>query len=120
MKHYALAPDGSAGRSQPIQLWRTENMFERLRGLLGRAALRPGEAFLIEPCNMVHTVGMAYPIDVVFVDRRGLIRRICPAVPAWRLRTCLRARAVIELAAGEAQRRAWREGQSLNVAEAAE
>jgi uncharacterized membrane protein (UPF0127 family) len=41
----------------------------RARGLLGREGLVPGEGLVIEPCGSVHTVGMAFPIDVLHLDR---------------------------------------------------
>jgi len=104
------------GRALPLELRRTETMLERMRGLLGRPPLKRGQAMLIDDCNMVHTVGMSYAIDVVFVDRKGVIRRVCPAVKPWRAKSCLRARRVIELAAGEATRRGWQPGLQLAFA----
>jgi len=43
--------------------------FERLRGLLGRSEMRDGAAMVIERCGSVHTVGMRFPIDLVFLDK---------------------------------------------------
>jgi len=37
----------------------------------GRDHLDDAAAMLLAPCNSVHTVGMRFPIDVVFVDRQG-------------------------------------------------
>jgi uncharacterized membrane protein (UPF0127 family) len=98
-----------------LSLCITESVFERMRGLLGRAPLGPGEAMVIDACNMVHTVGMGYAIDIVFVDRAGTILRICPAVRPGRMRLCLGARQVVELAAGEAARQGLAAGQVLPV-----
>ena len=54
----------------------------RLRGLLGRKEFREGEALIIDPCNSVHTIGMRFSIDVLFLDREnrviGLRRGISP------------------------------------------
>lgn len=99
-----------------LSLCITESTFERMRGLLGRAPLGPGEAMVIDACNMVHTFGMHYPIDVVFVDRAGTILRVCAAVPPRRLRGRFGARQVIELAAGEAARSGLAAGQKLRIA----
>lgn len=41
--------------------------FDRLRGLIGRTALAPGEAMLFPKCNDIHMWFMSIPIDVVFV-----------------------------------------------------
>jgi uncharacterized membrane protein (UPF0127 family) len=47
---------------------RTTNAWDRLRGLLGRPRLQAGEGLLIDPCPSVHTIGMGYPLDLVFLD----------------------------------------------------
>jgi uncharacterized protein len=49
---------------------------------------------------MVHTFFMKFPIDIVFVQRDGRVRKVCERVPARRLAGSLRAFAVIEMAAG--------------------
>jgi uncharacterized membrane protein (UPF0127 family) len=116
MLKQTMSSEDMAGRALPLELRRTETVLERMRGLLGRPPLRHGQALLIDGCNMVHTVGMGYAIDVVFVDRAGVIQRVCPAVAPWRARSCLRARRVIELAAGEATRRGWQRGMRLAFA----
>src|SRR5580692_5498760 len=43
----------------------------RLRGLLGVRAddFRNGRGLWILPCHGVHTLGMGFPIDVVYLDR---------------------------------------------------
>jgi uncharacterized protein len=92
----------------------TQSALERMRGLLGRPALKVGEVMVIEPCNMVHTVGMRYPIDVVFVDRSGCVLKVSPAVQPLRFRACWGARLVVELASGEAARRGWATGTQLS------
>lgn len=45
-----------------------DRWWPRLRGLLGRPPLAPGEGLLLHPCHAVHMLGMSYPLDVVFVD----------------------------------------------------
>lgn len=72
----------------------------RMRGLLGRPPLEPGEGLLLVPCRAVHTFFMRYPIDVVFLDRELRVLRVCSRVRPWRLRACRRAQAVLELPAG--------------------
>ena len=91
----------------------TESTFERLKGLLGGSPLREGEALVLEPCNMVHTIGMRYSIDIVFADRTGVVRKVCAGVPPFRMRASLRSRYVVEMAAGEAARLGWRVGTPL-------
>jgi len=55
-------------------------------------------------------MGMAWPIDVVFVDKRGRVLRIVPALRPGRAACCWRAWGVLELAAGETARLGWKQG----------
>ena len=73
---------------------------ERRRGLLGRDSLEAGAAMFIAPCIAIHTVGMAFPIDVAFVDARGYVVRLVHNLRPWRLAASIGGCAVIELAAG--------------------
>ncbi len=73
---------------------------KRSKGLLGRKGLAPGEALWIVPCEAVHTFGMQFALDLVYLDRRHRIRKIRRNVPPWRLSACLSAHSVVELAAG--------------------
>lgn len=47
-----------------------------MRGLLGRASIAAGEGLFIPKCSRIHTVGMKFPIDVVFVAWDGRVRRV--------------------------------------------
>jgi uncharacterized protein len=77
--------------------------WRRLKGLLGRAGLAPGEGLVIAPCQGVHTWFMAFPIDVLHVDRQDVVRRIVPAMGPNRVGPLVwDARYVIELPAGAA------------------
>jgi uncharacterized membrane protein (UPF0127 family) len=93
----------------------TGNSFERMRGLLGRSALKTGEGMLIKPCNAIHTLGMRYPIDAVFLGKDDRVLRIVRELKPLRTASCLRARGVLELAAGEAERLGLEERALLKV-----
>jgi len=90
----------------------------RRRGLLGRDSLGATEGLLLSPCKAVHTVGMRFPIDVIFIDRDGRAVRIVPALAPWRIAMSARAKAVIELAAGTAAASDIRIGDLLYLAPA--
>jgi uncharacterized protein len=72
----------------------------RRRGLLGRDHLDEAAAMLLAPCTSVHTVGMRFPIDVVFVDRQGYAVKVVRNLRPWRIALSFGGRAVIEMAAG--------------------
>ncbi len=71
-----------------------------MKGLLGHRELDSSEGFWIEPCNSVHTVFMRYPIDVLFLDRRGVVLKIIKNLMPWRFAGALRARTALELRGG--------------------
>lgn len=75
----------------------------RRRGLLGRDGLPHGSALAISRCNAIHTIGMRFAIDVVFVDSEGCVRKIVCGLPPWRIAISPPARVVIEFGAGELQ-----------------
>jgi hypothetical protein len=72
----------------------------RRKGLLGRDFLRDGSAMVLAPTNAIHTCGMRFPIDVVFVRRNGVVVKVRSCVPPWRAVVSLPAYAVIELPSG--------------------
>jgi uncharacterized protein len=72
----------------------------RSKGLLGRKGLAPGEGLWIVPCEAVHTFGMQFSLDLVYLDRKHRIRKIKKNVPPWRISACLTAHSVVELPAG--------------------
>jgi len=84
--------------AQSVEL--ADTSAKRRKGLLGRERLGPGEGLWIIPCESVHTIGMKFPIDIVYLDRKHRIKKIGYAVPAWRLSACLTAHSVLELASG--------------------
>ncbi len=63
-----------------------------------------GEALLLRRCGSVHTFGMRFAIDVLFLDRHGQLARIVRGVPPRRVLWCAGAAAVVEICAGEADR----------------
>jgi uncharacterized protein len=92
-----------------------DSPWPRMRGLLGRRGLESGEGLLIKPTGSVHTFFMRFPIDVVFLSREGEVLKIARALPAWRMTGAQRAKAVLELAADEADRRGIRVGTRLDL-----
>jgi uncharacterized protein len=74
---------------------------ERLIGLLSARCLSADEGLLLSPGGSIHTFGMRYPIDVLFLDRQLRILRVLRSLRPWRL--CLapaQTKHVLELRAG--------------------
>ena len=76
----------------------------RLLGLMGLAPLNSGQALLLPRCRSVHTLGMRFALDLVWIDARGRVMRVDAAVPPGRLRSCRRAHGVVEASAGSGER----------------
>ncbi len=91
---------------------------KRSKGLLGRKGLAPGEALWIVPCEAVHTIGMQFALDLVYLDRHHRIRKIRRNVPPWRLSACLTAHSVVELAAGSVRETDAQPGDQIELTEA--
>ena len=77
----------------------------RLKGLMFKPGLAKGECLIIRPCNMIHTFGMRFPLDVVFVAERGEaayeVVHITENIKPNRVGTLVRAAGcVLELPAG--------------------
>jgi EmrB/QacA subfamily drug resistance transporter len=72
----------------------------RLARLLGLALLprwRAGPGLLIPRCRSIHTFGMRFPLDLLFLDAEGRVLELRGAVPPGRFVRCRGAAAVLEL-----------------------
>jgi hypothetical protein len=87
----------------------------RRRGLLGRDNLSKGQGLWIVPCEAVHTWGMRFPIDLVYLDRKEKVRKIRRALGPWRLSICLLAHSALELPAGMADESGTQVGDQLKI-----
>ena len=85
-----------------LSVARAVGLPQRMRGLLFHPAPPEGCGLLIERCGSVHTLGMRYAIDVVFLDRERRVTRVCANVAPGRF--CVfggwRAASVLEVRAG--------------------
>ncbi|HEY3921739.1 MAG TPA: DUF192 domain-containing protein [Gaiellaceae bacterium] len=78
------------------------NPFTRMRGLLGRSGLEPGEGMLFRPAGSVHMFFMRFPIDVLFCDRNLAVVGIERKLKPWRMAGRRGAKIVVELPVGGA------------------
>jgi uncharacterized membrane protein (UPF0127 family) len=77
--------------------------FSRLKGLLGTAGLAAGSALVITPCSSVHTFGMGYPIDALFIGAGNKVLRVVSELKPGRMACCSGSLCIIELPAGTAE-----------------
>lgn len=105
----------SATGEQVLEVEVAASMTARLRGLLRRPPLASHQGLLLSPCNMVHTAGMGYPLDLVFLRHDGRVLRVLSHVRPNRVRQCWRAWYTLELRAGTAARCGIAAGMDLPV-----
>lgn len=79
---------------------KTSSMMERMQGLLFRTPLREDEGLLIKPCSSIHTIGMQYDIDVVFLSNDLSIKKLFCHVKPWRCAMSFGASMVLEMISG--------------------
>jgi uncharacterized membrane protein (UPF0127 family) len=93
--------------------------FEKMRGLLGRDGLSSEQGMLFRSFGWVHTFGMRFAIDLIFLDsefrvvavKKNLIpNRFSPLI--------FKASIFVELASGGIQRSATEVGDQLQLIEA--
>jgi uncharacterized membrane protein (UPF0127 family) len=81
--------------------WVAETASQRMKGLLGRDGLEPGQALYISPCTSIHSFFMRFVFDAVFVAHDGRVLHIIHRMKRFRIsRIVPRAAGVIELPAG--------------------
>ncbi|MDQ6758802.1 MAG: DUF192 domain-containing protein [Acidobacteriota bacterium] len=88
---------------------------ERRTGLLAHTGLDENGGLWIAPCEAVHTIGMKFPIDVLFLDKKRKVLKIRKDMQRWRMAACLRAHSVLELAAGRAEATGTAVGDELEL-----
>jgi len=91
----------------------------RLVGLLGKTRnwARPGHGMWIVPSHGVHTIGMLFPIDLIFLDHNKLVVSLEEHVNPFRIsKVCLKADSVLELPPHTVFRTGTRIGDQLEIA----
>jgi uncharacterized membrane protein (UPF0127 family) len=106
--------DSYSGRDLPGGLRVLEASTHRARtlGLAWLGDMPHTLALHIAPCRSVHTFGMRFALDLVWLDRDGAVVRVDLGVPPRRFKACRAARSVLEAraGAGEAFASAQRDG----------
>ncbi len=96
--------------------WMADTFWTRLRGLIGRRGLKPGEGLVIRPCKGVHMWFMRFPIDVLYVGADDRVLDIDEDLRPWAIGRLRRAsRYVVELPAGTVHKTGTRVGDKIQV-----
>jgi hypothetical protein len=84
-------------------------------GLLRSPKLQPGEGLLLAPCHAIHTVGMPFNIDVVFLDETDIVLGAVSDVGPGKQVMSPGAVSCLELPPGTIERSGTRFGDPLEV-----
>lgn len=99
-----LSPSDCSEQTLPLQVKIANTWWRRFLGLMFQTTLQKQTALWLIPCGGIHTIGMLFTIDVVFLQKNGEISRIAENVRPFRLRFApKRTYSVLELNAGEAK-----------------
>lgn len=80
-----------------VEVRRAGDPLARLLGLAGLRALPPATALLLPQTRSIHTCGMRFALDLVWLDDDGRVVRTDRGVRPWRVRGCREASQVVEL-----------------------
>jgi uncharacterized membrane protein (UPF0127 family) len=93
-----------------------DNALTRMVGLLRDDHLKPGDGLWIVPCNSIHSIGMRFLFDAVFLDRKLRVAHLIPEMKPWRAsKMVFSAHSVLELPAGAILTSGTRLGDQLEM-----
>ncbi len=93
-----------------------DTWWTRLKGLLGHTPLQSGEGLLLKGEKAIHTVGMGFPIDVLFLDRTGRLIHLMTDMGPLRFSPYVFGAAnVLEIAAGQAAQTGTTLGDQIEI-----
>ena len=90
-------------------------VLKRMIGLLNRQKFAEGEGLLFDRCYGIHTFGMRFPIDVLFLDKDLHVIRAVKALPPYRTSVVRKAVYVLELPVGALEKTHTEEGDQIQI-----
>jgi uncharacterized protein len=95
---------------------KADNFLTRLVGLLKRTHLGPEEALWLMPSKGIHTIGMKFPIDVLFLNRNHQVLGLMSGMLPYRVSAVhLRGYSVLELPNGTIKKSQTEIGDQLEI-----
>jgi uncharacterized protein len=95
---------------------KADNFVTRLVGLLKRTHLGPEEALWLTPSKGIHTIGMKFPIDVLFLNKSHQVLALIPGMAPYRVSAVqLWGYSVLELPSGTIRKSRTEVGDQLEI-----
>lgn len=88
-------------------------LISKLKGLLFRPTLGDRQAVVFTPCSFVHTCGMDYLVDIIFLDKNFCVIEITQDCRPWRFVYCKNATHILKMLGGQAEELNLRLGQTF-------
>ncbi len=89
--------------------------FKRLAGLIGKPYIAGYEFWCFPHCQQIHTFGMRFPIDVVFINKNREVVELLENLQPWRISKKVKGSfAVLEMSVGGVKRCSLTVGQKVN------
>ncbi len=95
---------GVPGDDIELSVFSTEKFFERTCGLLTLPKLHKGQALLLNNCRSIHTFGMRYMLDIIYINRANEIVKIVEKMSPYQISGCSAACHTLEMLGGEVSR----------------
>ena len=93
--------NATRGTTIAAEAVRAQSFLARGRGLMMAPPLPAGGGLVLDPCNSIHMFFMRYPLDVLFVDKDGVVVFMYTEIKPWRVGRIVRgAKLAVELPAG--------------------
>ena len=89
------------------------SFFSRLVGLLNRSSLESSEGMFFKQAPAIHTIGMRFPIDVLFLDASRRVAKVLQQVKPNRILPYIKSQYTIELTAGQSEEKKIQPGETL-------
>ena len=82
-----------------LEVTAADTIFSRLRGLIGRLKLRSDEGIWVVPSRGIHTLGLLFPLDLIYLDEHHRVIHLVEYFPSFRIAPLkTQAESVLELA----------------------
>jgi len=94
------------------------SVLKRMVGLLNRGRFDQGEGLLLDRCYGIHTFGMRFPIDVLFLDKDLHVIRAIKALPPYRTCAVKKSVYVLEVPVGAIEASRTEEGDQIQISNA--
>jgi len=88
---------------EQFKLLSLDSWVQRRVGLLNCVSLKEGEGLFFPKTSKIHTEGMCFPIDVIYLDKNHIVKELKTSISDGlkSVETSFSAKSVIELGEGE-------------------